>query len=300
MRMETYTRFGAWIMNALGVYYAWVNLGSSVAGRDPMEFLQAVYWGIALCLVRHITTRYFFSNIGERLITSKKGKAQKVSKFSTCGFKTVCFALLVWFEWTVLSEQDYTPRLLFGTGNTANLWTEGYEPPRALVAMYMASLGYHIHSTIYHMFFVERRSDYHQMVLHHVITLWLMILSYMEGHIRGGSMIVLINDVPDIFVYSSKMLGETVFVKTSIVSYVLLTITYLYFRLIVAPVSIIYSMMTEAFNMSRFEVWVYAGFLGSLYFLHLYWFILILKIGVNISKTGSRKDILADITSSDD
>ena len=297
--MERYAQFGAWVMNTLGVYYAWVNLSTNMGGGDPHKFVQAVYWAIALCICRYISTRYFFSNLGERLITSRKGKSQKVSKFSTCAFKTMCFALLVCFEWTVLSEQDFTPRLLFGAGNTANLWT-GNKPPESLVAMYMASLGYHLHSTIYHVFFVERRSDYHQMVLHHVITLWLMILSFMEGHVRGGSMIVLINDVPDIFVYSSKMLGDTVYVKTSIVSYVLLTITYFYFRLIVTPVSVVHSMMTEAYNMTRFEVWVYAGFLGALYFLHLYWFILILKIGVNIFKSGSRKDILADITSSDD
>jgi len=297
--MEKYARFATWIMNTLGVYYAWTNLGLDMTGREPREFTQAVMWGVVLCICRYISTKYIFSSIGTKLIVSKKGKAQKVSKFATCAFKTLCFFGLVWFEWSVLNEQDFTPRLLFGAGKTKNLWTSE-RPPRPLVAMFMASLGYHLHSTVYHVFFVERRSDYHQMVLHHVITLWLMILSYMEGHIRGGSIIVLINDVPDIFVYSSKMLGDTIFVKTSIVSYVLLTITYLYFRLIVAPVSIIHSMMTEAYNMSQFDVWVYAGFLGCLYLLHLYWFILILKIGVNISRTGSRKDILADITSSDD
>ena len=111
---------------------------------------------------------------------------------------------------------------------------------------------------------------------------------------------MLLNDVPDIFVYSSKMLGDTVFFKSSIVSYVLLVITYFYCRLIVTPVSILWSMMTEAETMSRFEVWVYTGFCGSLYLLHFYWFVLIVKIGLNIVKTGSRKDILADMACNDD
>ena len=299
--MERYARLGSWLMNGLGLYFIWANMGLDKPEKpEPHTFLQAVYWAIFLCICRYICTKYLFTRIGSKWIVSKKGKPQKVAKFATCAFKAICFAVLVWFEWKVLSEQEYTPRLLLGAGRTTHLWTPGYIPPPSIVSVFMASLGYHIHSTVYHMLFIEKRSDYNQMVLHHVITLWLMIFAQMEGHLRGGMMIVLLNDVPDIFVYLSKMLGDTIFVKTSIVSYVLLTVSYFYFRLIVAPVSIIWSMITEADSMARFDVWVYTGFLGSLYLLHLYWFILIVKIGVNIVTTGSRKDILADITSSDD
>lgn len=300
MKMETYSRVGSWVMNSLGLYYLWVHITSDRSVRGPADFVEALFWGSILCIARYITTKYLFSKLGSQVIAYKRGKPQKVAKFATCAFKTVCFSILVVFEWSVLRDKEFTPRLLLGAGETEKLWTAGYTPPGALVSVFMASLGYHLHSTIYHVFVVDKRSDYHQMVLHHVLTLWLMILSYMEGHIRGGTFIVLLNDLPDIFVYSSKMLGDTVFFKSSIVSYVLLTITYFYCRLIVAPVSIYWSMMIEAETMSRFEVWVYSGFVGALYVLHFYWFILIVKIGLNIAKTGSRKDILADMACNDD
>ena len=89
MRIETYARVGAWIMNALGIYYAWVNLGLDMAGREPREFLQALFWGIGLCICRYISTKYIFTNIGARLIASKKEKAQKVSKINKESHKSV-------------------------------------------------------------------------------------------------------------------------------------------------------------------------------------------------------------------
>jgi hypothetical protein len=78
--MEKYARFATWIMNTLGVYYAWTNLGLDMTGREPREFLQAVMWGVVLCICRYISTKYIFSSIGTKLIVSKKGRAQKVSK----------------------------------------------------------------------------------------------------------------------------------------------------------------------------------------------------------------------------
>jgi hypothetical protein len=95
MKMETYARMGSWVMNFLGIYYAWANLGSNVTGSKAGDFIQAIMWGIILCIVRYITTHYVFSKLGAKFIPSKRGKPQKVAKFATCAFKAACFAVLV-------------------------------------------------------------------------------------------------------------------------------------------------------------------------------------------------------------
>jgi hypothetical protein len=173
------------------------------------------------------------------------------------------------------------------------LWTGGYDMPVDLITVFMVSLGYHIHSTVYHCFLLERRCDFGEMLLHHTLTLWLMVLSYIDGYSRIGLLIVFLNDVPDIFVYTTKSLGDTVFVKLSIVSYIGLVISYAYFRLVVFPVSLLPSLLYES-NFSPFGKFLYIGFLCSLTALHAHWFVLLVKIGVNLFRTGSRRDIVVD------
>jgi len=298
--MEKFASKFSAIISLVGLYYAGANLQYDMSGREPRRFLEAMMWAVIICAARYYITTYIFEGIGLKVISPTADKQGNVHKFSACAFKTFFFIVIVIFEYNVFVPQDYTPSMLFGSGKTINLWSDNFIPSEELVSVFMASLGYHIHSTIYHVFLVERRSDFHQMVLHHVVTLWLMILSFLEGHIRIGTMIVFINDIPDILVYSTKMLGDTVYVKTSILSYILLTISYFYFRLIVFPISLLPSIWYEATNLSRLEIYTYSAFLGALYLLHMYWFGLILQIGINIATTGSRKDILADRNASND
>lgn len=232
--------------------------------------------------------------LGEYCVSDKgKGKHAKISKFATCLFKAAFFVVICYFEYSILSKQDFTPSWLFGSGVTSNLWTENYEMPYDMIALFMASLGYHLHSTIYHCFFVERRGDFGEMLLHHALTLWLMVLSYIEGYHRIGLLIVFLNDVPDIFVYLTKALGDTVYVKSSVVAYGGLVVTYFYFRLVVFPVSLLPSLLFEA-GFSIFGRFIYIGFLCSLTLLHAYWFTLIVKIGVNLARTGNRRDLVVD------
>jgi hypothetical protein len=298
--MEKFASKLSAIISLLGMYYTGMNVRYDITGRKPTKLLEAIMWAVIIGVVRHYFTTFIFDDIGRKWIASTAAKRNKVAKFSSCAFKTLFFIIIVYLEWAVLISQEYTPRMLFGNGETSKLWTSDFVPSEELVSVFMASLGYHIHSTIYHVFLVERRSDFHQMVLHHIVTLWLMILSFLEGHIRIGTLIVFTNDIADIFVYSTRMLGDTVFVKSSIISYILLTISYFYFRIVVFPACILPSILAEATGLSQLELYTYAAFLGALYILHGYWFGLIVRIGFNLATTGSRKDILADNHASND
>ncbi len=270
------------------------RLNISKPASPIIYFSIAMAWATVLCVLRFFSTKWFFEPLGARLIPNKdKSHSAKVSKFGACAFKAVFFPIMCAFEYNILSQQDFTPAWLFGNGITHNLWTESYEMPYELIALFMASLGYHLHSTIYHCFFVERRGDFAEMLLHHSLTLWLMVLSYIDGYSRIGLLIVFLNDVPDIFVYLTKCLGDTPYVKTSVISYACLLLTYGYFRLVVFPASLLPSLLFES-NFSPVGRFLYIGFLSCLTLLHAYWYTLLMRIGLNLARTGSRRDITVE------
>jgi hypothetical protein len=266
----------------------------SNASAPPEFFATAIMWALILSVIRFVSTEYILKPLGSHIVTEQgRQREGKVSKFATCSFKASFFIVITYFEYTILSQQSFTPSYLFGSGHTINLWTENYRLTSDLISLFMASLGYHLHSTIYHCFLVERRSDFGEMLLHHALTLWLMVLSYIEGFQRIGLLIVFLNDAPDIFVYLTKALGDTVYVRSSILSYIGLIISYFYFRLVVFPVSLLPSLLFES-NMHMVARTLYVGFLSTLTLLHAYWFVLILRIGVNLIKTGKRQDFVVD------
>lgn len=258
------------------------------------NFSVANISAFVLCVARYLSSEFILVPIGRSIICRKtSNRESKIAKFASCAFKCAFFVVMGSFEYALLSEQDFTPTWLFGTGSTANCWKENYEMPIELTQLFMVSLGYHLHSTIYHCCILERRSDFGEMLLHHALTLWLMVLSYLEGFSRIGLLIVFLNDVPDIFVYLTKSLGDTVFVKTSIVSYGFLVMAYFYFRLVVFPISVLPSLLYES-RMDLVALVLYAGFLIALFLLHAYWFSLLVRIGINIATTGSRRDLIVD------
>ena len=282
-----------------GFAYAGLRLSIHAAASPVGHFSLAFNSALVLCFLRFYLSKYVLEGLGEAVVEKGvKHRPAKVAKFASCAFKAAFFIVISAFEYVILSRQNFTPSWLFGEGATANLWTPAYDMPYDLIALFMASLGYHLHSTVYHCCFVERRADFGEMLLHHALTLWLMVLSYIEGYSRIGLLIVFLNDAPDVFVYLTKALGDTVYVKTSIAAYAGLVGSYFYFRLVVFQVSLLPSLIYEA-PFSKFGQVIYIGFLSTLTLLHAYWFGLIVRIGINIATLGSRRDILVDQKSDD-
>lgn len=281
-------------VTVFGLVYSMFRLNLNKPASPIIHFRIAGFSAAVLSILRYYLTHFILEPLGAKLIPKQDTSFKsKVSKFGTCAFKALFFVVISAFEYSILSRQNFTPAWLFGTGVTRNLWTEGYDMPFDLIALFMVSLGYHLHSTIYHCFFVERRGDFGEMLLHHSLTLWLMVLSYIDGHHRIGLLIVFLNDASDIFVYLTKCLGDTVFFKTSIVSYAGLLLSYGYFRLIVFPASLLPSLLHES-NFSPVGRYLYIGFLCCLTLLHAHWFILLVKIGLNLVRTGKRHDLHVD------
>jgi len=71
----------------------------------------------------------------------------------------------------------------------------------------MAVTAYHLGSLIIH-FFGERKADYVEMGLHHIVTMYLMIGSYMMNILECGAVISFIHDATDLTGHFTKFFGQ--------------------------------------------------------------------------------------------
>lgn len=158
-------------------------------------------------------------------------------------------------------------------------------------------MAYHVHSLIFHMF-QRGRNDYFEMLAHHICAFMLVGLSYEMNMIRIGMLVMFVHDIPDIFIYSTKV---TVDMKYGLVPTIFtygfgMLIVFAYLRLYVLPVMIANIIMMPSpsadfeFISDTSKYW-YAMLLTVLVFLHCFWYRLFLRMGYNLLTKKKAEDI---------
>ena len=77
---------------------------------------------------------------------------------------------------------------------------------------FLASLGFHIMNIIEQLSSTVKRSDYYEMLLHHCLTVALIVGSYLINLVEIGVLVIYIHDFTDIFSNFGKCFAETYFV----------------------------------------------------------------------------------------
>lgn len=166
---------------------------------------------------------------------------------------------------------------------------------------YQVELGCYLHQ----LFWTEvSRSDAVEMILHHVTTILLIILSYLTNFTRVGAVILLLHDSADVFLESAKIFNYTSKAKGNgwakhicDLLFVLFSCTFFITRLVIYPKFIISSVVFEAptyFGTEWVGFWVFAGLLITLQALHIFWFYLIARMVYRLITTGIEKDERSD------
>ena len=120
------------------------------------------------------------------------------------------------------------------------------------------------------------------MTMHHSATLLLIIFSYILGFLKFGHIVMLIHDIPDIFVYLSKTLNELkntryilifcyIFGLVGLFGYLRI---YIFLNDLIIPSLKIHFTETYYNNSIKY----FTTLLCVLVFLHLYWYFLIIKM----------------------
>jgi hypothetical protein len=206
-----------------------------------------------------------------------------IKKLSTNMFKLIFYTIMVVFGYMLLSQLDYFPRSLGGSGELTNMFSVGYPDafyhwkPKYFDMYYLTALGFCVTDLIWLVFIYELQSDFVLMLLHHVCTISLISFSYLTNWSNIGCIVLFLHDVGDIFVYLTRIVINTDLksgIKMS--TAVGLIIVYIYTRIYVFS-DVILSIIrgvTWGFTWPTISLTV---FLCFLFIMHVNWVYLILK-----------------------
>ena len=141
------------------------------------------------------------------------------------------------------------------------------------------------------------RSDAVEMIIHHITTLLLLILSHISNLHHIGCITLILHDISDVFLESAKCCNyisktppnKMVFGQISDGLFAIFAITFFITRLILFPILCVYPLvMQSTIYMNGTSVLYYI--LSSLYIvllcLHVFWFYLIAKMIYKLLTTG--------------
>ena len=174
----------------------------------------------------------------------------------------------------------------------------------AIMLYYQVQLGSYFHQLLWT---EVDRSDAWEMIAHHCITITLLVASFLTNYTRIGSLILFIHDFSDVLLELAKVLNYTSQPKSNnwIKFYVdalfaVFMITFFVTRLVIFPKHVLYSLLTEGWEIYGCEwagCYFFLGLLGSLQCLHVFWFSLIARMTYRLLIVGQ---VEGDVRSDDE
>lgn len=198
----------------------------------------------------------------------------------------------------------FTPTTAEWVQDTTNHW-QGWPyhvMPAAALFYYHIELGCYIHQLVWT---EVNHSDFWEMFAHHLITIALLVTSFITNYWRVGVSILWLHDLSDVVLEGCKVLNYTSkppgrqWLKDYIVDplFGVFTITFFVTRLVLYPRYILYSVIIEGYRVFGCEwggCYVFIGLLVALQCLHIFWFSLIVKMLYILMTTGFEGDIRSD------
>lgn len=326
MRVETYTnggllRFPWFIRDVVSAIASQQGERSKDDGGwlvNPDVRMSDV-WMTLLCamfflILRVVLQATVLSRLFRRYGRSKIPKLSEnltYSVYYVCAFSLYAFVVKpnLGYKYDLLSNNSYVVRdLLSPFPPTMNAFERFY---------YSQSCGFYMSGLIFTVFLDTRHSDFYEMVIHHVSTISLIVLSYMYGYIRVGVIVIALHDVGDIFLYSSKLLHHMGVKGMDIFLFVCFAITFYITRLVMFS-RIVHTIAVETLQTlleePKFNGWgkfyetylvhyvAFVVLLSTLLLLHCFWYSLVVRLilnelffGVKIADEGDpRSDDEAD------
>ncbi|XP_026999714.1 ceramide synthase 2a [Tachysurus fulvidraco] len=146
---------------------------------------------------------------------------------------------------------------------------------------YMIELGFYL-SLLFSVASDVKRKDFKEQIVHHVATILLISFSWCVNYIRAGTLIMLVHDAADYLLESAKMFNYAGWRKTCNYIFIVFAIVFFITRLVIFPFWIIYCTYVYPLTMYPpfFGYYFLNGLLMVLQCLHIFWFVLILRMAI--------------------
>jgi len=172
----------------------------------------------------------------------------------------------------------------------------------AILLYYQVELGCYMHQL---MWTEVSRSDALEMIAHHLITIALIVISYLTNYMRFGVSVLFLHDLADVVLESAKVLNYISKAKehkwlSTIVDglFGVFAVTFFVTRLVLFPRYILYVICVDGWAIYGCEwggCYFFIGFLMALQCLHIFWFYLIMRMVVKMVFVGTiEKDERSD------
>lgn len=174
----------------------------------PSPVFQDLYWvpvyGLVIHFWKELATKLSKNFFRKKLEGKYHGETldMKISKCCRGAFKVTYFTFTSLFGFFfVMNEVTYSPPLMGGDGDEYLILSDFpfTKMPRFLKFYYMFSFSYYAEDLITHVFKAPN-SDYFEMILHHLVTIELMLGSYLGSYWMYGILVLIQMDIADIFI----------------------------------------------------------------------------------------------------
>lgn len=204
----------------------------------------------------------------------------------------------------------FTPDTAEWVADTKFHW-EGWpyhQLPAIALFYYHIELGSYVHQLLWT---EVNLSDFWEMFAHHIITIALIVTSFITNYWRVGTSILFLHDLSDVFLEGCKVLNYTSkppsrrWIKDYIVDpgFGLFTVVFFVTRLVLYPRYILYSVIVEGYKVYGCE-WggcpLFIGLLVALQGLHIFWFYLIMRMVVKLFMGQMDGDVRSDSEDDDE
>ncbi|KAJ7276490.1 TLC domain-containing protein [Mycena haematopus] len=247
--------------------------------KDWRDLLFLAYNIVFFSCFRQLITVTMFKRIAKYFGIKKEAK---LDRFGEQGYAMVYFGITGAWGLRIMSQ----------------LPTWWYHYPHwdmkpELKRYYLMQMSYWCQQLIVLVLGLEKpRKDYHELVAHHIVTLWLVGWSYLVNLTLIGNAVYMSMDIPDMALAISKLFNYLQLERPKVVSFAIFVCLWTYFRHYLNLV-ILWSVWTEyglAPEIAKQWSWVEGTYLVGwmqyqvfipimlLQFINLFWYYLILRI----------------------
>lgn len=248
--------------------------------------------------------RYTFNNLLSNPLVSwlKVDRKSDRTKFNESFWKCVTYSLL----WGYVADLlIFSGKYNFFTSpeNIWDDWALDMAIPFDITLIYFIECGFYVHSIYATIWMDEKRKDFAVMLIHHVLTLTLIVVSYATKYHKIGLMVLFVHDATDILLEFTKC---NVYLKNrngkfyayhehiSNICFAAFTLAWYVFRLYWFPLKVLYSTAVISVHRAYYRgAGLYLFFNSLLWILlclDIYWFYFVLNFLYKVL-TGQLKSV---------
>jgi hypothetical protein len=136
--------------------------------------------------------------------------------------------------WFILKDSFLLPPSLGGKGSINNLFYEFpyFTHPPGYTLYFTGTMGFHLAALLKHLLAKKKAHDYVEMVFHHTVTIYLYGFSYLSN-CYIGIIVAYLHDIADVGVSFTRIWSESIYKKTTAISFILTQFVWFHTRIYV-------------------------------------------------------------------